>query len=63
MVFNSLESAESYKKQNFAYLDALVAEALQIESVEYADVWLNSKAHSFVAGFNDEDEMIVCLKI
>ena len=63
MKFESIDHAKQFEKQNIEMLNNMLLEVEQIESVQYGDVWLNSKAPSFIAGFNDEDEIIVCIPI
>lgn len=61
--FDSLEQAEAWQKQSLAYLTKLHTEVLAIEGVSYAETWLCGAVRSFIAGFADNDEMIVCVPI
>lgn len=63
MTFNSIEEAERFKKDNFEHLNDLTMFVEDIHGVQYSDVWLNRNCPSFVAGFNQHDEMVVCALI
>ena len=58
MKFNSIEQAESFKKANRVFLDNLENECSKLPGVLYAEVWLCGKTESFVACFNENDEII-----
>lgn len=63
MMFKNINEAEAFKNNNTAMLQALQTEIEKIDGVAYSDVWLNKNSPSFVAGYNNEDEQIVSLKI
>lgn len=63
MRFDSVESAERFKEKYAQYLEELCEYALGIEIVAYADIWLNGNMPSFVAGYNSDDVLVVCIRI
>jgi len=63
MIFKNIEESEKFKCKNFDKLNNMFIEVSNFDTVNYCEIWLNSKCPSFVAGFNQADEMIVCLPI
>ena len=58
MRFESLEQAESFKKENRDYLEGLEKDCLALPGVYYAEAWLCGNTESFIACFNKDDEII-----
>lgn len=58
-----LAQAEAFKRTNSGIIGQLVKEAERLKGVVSTDVWINRVGPSFVAGMNDEDEIIVRLEI
>lgn len=63
MNFDSLSQAKRYERDNADLISMLQKETEAIDGVLYSEVWLNGNPPSFVAGFNNEDEHIVSLKL
>ncbi|TNC80868.1 MAG: hypothetical protein C9356_12140 [Oleiphilus sp.] len=61
--FHTTEQAIAFSTTNAECLHAMEQEALRCEGVEYADQWLNGACPSFIAGYNGEDEMVVCFPL
>lgn len=61
--FTSVQEALSYEIANEAALRRLQREAEAVPGVEYSEVWLNGNCPSFVAGYDNQDEVIVCFKV
>lgn len=63
MRFNDYHQASAWRRNNDGMLQAITAEVARVAGVSYTENWLCGECPSFVAGFNDEDTMIVCLPI
>ena len=63
MRFASLDQAQAWRQRSRGLLAELEAIAAAVEGVAYTDTWLCGNAPSYVAGFNAEDEMLVCFPI
>lgn len=61
--FTSAQEALSYEIDNQASLRRLQREVEAVPGVSYSEVWLNGSCPSFVAGYDDQDEVIVCVKV
>ncbi len=63
LLFNTLADAEAWREENQDLLNAMHNEVRTIDAVQYTETWLCGTAPSFVAGFSDADEIIVCLRL
>lgn len=61
--FETIEQAESWRNANLENLTRLHAETLAIEGVCHAETWLCGACPSFIAGFGDDDQIVVCMLI
>jgi len=61
--FHSLNEAEQFKRDQVALLIKTERQAKKIDNVVYAETWLCGNCPSFIAGCNEEEEIIVCLPI
>jgi hypothetical protein len=63
MRFTDYGQASAWRRDNDRLVRALNADVTRISGVSYTEDWLCGRCPSFVAGFNDDDEMIVCVPI
>jgi hypothetical protein len=63
MSFANRSEAHEWRGKNQATLVDLNMEAISMEGISYSETWLCGNGPSFVAGFDDEDRMVVCLPI
>jgi hypothetical protein len=63
MRFTDRSQADQWRHRHQNLLMALNMEASAVEGVSYAETWLCGGSPSFVAGFDEDDQMVVCLPI
>lgn len=61
MRFTDYDQASTWRRNKDCLVQILTAEVERISGVSYTEDWLCGKCPSFIAGFNEDDEMIVCL--
>lgn len=61
--FESIEQAEQFKLDHAALISQAADVALACDSVSYVETWLCQNSPSYVAGFDNNDDIVVSVPL